>query len=222
MKPEKVRKILTRDGLDEAEKMTGASYKASKFTRHIGLLNHMEIVAEKKAAMLATDDTAYACPLDRYLRIAQEIGFKIVLVMPFKGNGWGREPVEEALYVLWKDGILLKFDTFGGNSVNSGNFYYNWRRNRPLKNDGLTSSGSCSRQDVGIWVGNHDCREALRFHLSQLEQAGSFLSKWIERPFLWLLHYGDTETAAYDYNAINQARIALFPEEVRNAITPSK
>jgi hypothetical protein len=44
------------------------------------------------------------------------------------------------------------------------------------------------------------------------------MKKWIRQPFLWLLHYGDTKVAGYDFDEINQQRIAMFPTEVQEAI----
>ena len=59
------------------------------------------------------------------------------------------------------------------------------------------------------------------FNLGRLAKHGTFVSPWVERPFLWLLNYMDTKTEGYDYKAINEARIAKLPEHVRTCITPS-
>lgn len=69
-----------------------------------------------------------------------------------------------------------------------------------------------------IWSGNHDCREALRFNISQLKKHGTFIPSWVQAPFLWLLHYRDTKDEEYDYKALNKERIALLPLHVQAAI----
>lgn len=71
-----------------------------------------------------------------------------------------------------------------------------------------------------VWVGDHDCREAVKTNILGLIDNGVFLPKWKKRPFLWLLHYMDTKTEGYDYEAITNERIAMLPEDVRKAITP--
>lgn len=71
-----------------------------------------------------------------------------------------------------------------------------------------------------LWVGDHDCREALKMNITYMIENGKFLTKWKERPFLWLLHYGDKEVKGYDYQKINEERIAMLPDYVRDAITP--
>lgn len=225
MKPEKIREILSRDGLAEAEKMTGASYKESEFTRSIGMMNFLENVRDRKAVMLATGDTTFHSDLGRYLSIAQQIGFKIVLEIPFVSKHSHDTDHQEKLFILWRPGILLCFNTYLSEKVNGGNFYYNWRPRGEM--DSVISSGHVTKE--GIWVGSHDCREALVFNISELERHGAILDKWVERPFLWLLHYMDTNgpdgkglgRGGYDHDVINEARIAMLPEEVRKAITPT-
>ena len=73
----------------------------------------------------------------------------------------------------------------------------------------------------GIKSGHSDGREALRHGLAKLEKAGEILPVWVDRPFLWLLHYGDTKIPGYNYEAINNERIAMMPEWVREMITPA-
>lgn len=71
-----------------------------------------------------------------------------------------------------------------------------------------------------VWSGNHDCREAVKLKITNMINKGVFLPKWKEQPFLWLLHYMDTKTKGYDYKKINEERIAMLPQYVRDAITP--
>lgn len=69
-----------------------------------------------------------------------------------------------------------------------------------------------------VWVGNHDCREALKTNISNMFDNGTFLTKWKERPFLWLLNYMDTKTQGYNHKQITNDRIAMLPNHVREAI----
>jgi hypothetical protein len=225
MKPEKIRKILNRDGLAEAEEMTAASYKESKFTEHIGFMNHLEAGRDKQSLMDALDDTPFGCSTERYLRVAKRIGFEIVLEIPFKGSAWGEAPPpDETYYVLWrKDGILLYFDTYGGKDVNGGKFLYNWKFDKQeYCRWPLTSSGCMELP--GVWVGDHDCREALAFHISDLEAHGKFLNPWLKSPHLWLNHYMDCKEekdiwkSIEKRNAITAERMKMLPEHVRKAI----
>lgn len=180
------------------------------------------------AALDARDDTRFGASIEDYLRIAKRLGFEQVsrerVDCPERPGEFGH------LYILWnaERGILLKFDTYwewcGGKpaaSVNGGNFYYNWMPNDPAQPwGGVTSSGGYrKRGDDLVWIGHHDCREALAFHVEELAAAGRFVTPWVERPFLWLLSWADTK-GDYDHNEINARRIAALPEEVRNAITP--
>jgi hypothetical protein len=248
---DEIKRILERDPVDEAEKglhvgpdpdldppaPEGTIDDRDQFETSGGIqetLQHaFKVNALKKAAMLVTGDTTFSNSLDRYLAIANEIGFKVVLELPFSVKQCFDElHRNERLFVLWHtDGILLVFDTYEGNRVNGGHFYYNWLANERGDRQGVTSSGgyvlpSGKRwQDVEgenlVWAGDHDCREGLKFHIRQLRKYGKFLPKWEQRPFLWFLHHGDTankQYGEYDSSKINEERIALLPLEVQEAI----
>lgn len=215
----KLEKLLKYDGLAEAEKDTGSSYKESPFTREMGLQNHLEHVVKKEEALLAADDTILNNDLGRYLEIAEDIGFRPVLEVPFVGHPVGSEKTyKERLFVLWRDGILLVFDTYLEERVNGGNFYYNWAPKDIKEAFHYTSTGGYDQRDPWIWSGHHDCREALRFHIRRLEENGQILPVWEKQPFMWLLHYMDRKTKDYDYQAINKARISKLPKEIQAAI----
>ncbi len=205
---------LEFDALHVAGQLTGNSYKDDPETETIGLALHMRSVSRKRAALTASDDTDLSTALDRYIRIISEEGFREVLRIPFDGRGVG-EGNKETFFVFWHDsGVLLNFDTFGGDRVNSGHLTCNWR--------GLSGrwprSFTGHQKEGGIFVGHIDCREALRFRLRELREGGEFLCPWVECPWLWLLHYADTEIDGYDYRAINQERLAMLPEDIRAAI----
>jgi len=216
-----IRSLLHYDPLDEAERKTGKSYKENKDVSALGWALMMENSQNKNELLDLNDDTKLSNELDNYLRIVKDEGFDIILKEDFLGY----DNFTESLFVLWnnKDGVLLCFDTYRTKDVNGGHFYYNWKPDRSNKDwYSLTSSGHLGENDT--YIGHHDCREALRLHLSDLRENGTFVKPWIEQPFLWLLHYGDTHDSSYgnkkyDYEKINASRIAKFPKNVRRYIS---
>jgi hypothetical protein len=219
MKADKIGPRLRFDGLAEAERVTGTSYKESRGTQLLGMALHIAGNERKSAALRAAGDSCFGTTIEEYHQIIKRLGFLQVLNIPFTC----RENTE-AFQIWWHDtdAILLAFDTYGGKSVNGGKFYYNVKL--PFASCEIRSSGHFLEFDEkakeGIWSGDHDCREAIRYHVERLREEGDFVNPWKERPFIWLLHHGDTKVEGYDYKAINSERIAMLPENVRTAITP--
>lgn len=216
MNPKDIRKVLSRDSLVEAEQITGKSYKKDESTVALGLLIQFDASAERAKLMDQLGDSKFSEPLSSYMEIIAAEGFKVV----YRANVGCKEEGHEGddLIIAWHpDGILLCFDTYR-KSVNGGKFYYNWKRTdgkAAWEYDHVTSSGGMKGD---VWVGDHDCREAIRFNISQLRAHGKFLNPWVSKPFLWLLSYMDTKDKDYDYKAINAKRIALLPDYVQTAI----
>lgn len=226
---EEMDKLLKYDALHDAEKMTGGDSSDPKsIAHHLGMQNFFENNEKTREALHAMDDTTYHEPLSRYLRIAGELGFEIVLELPFKGSMG-----PETFYALWRRGILLSFDTYDRRDhLNGGSFWYNWVPSPDCETPWrYTSSGGYAKYgESRTWVGHHDCREGLRHHIGLLETHGKFLETWEEQGYLSLLHHGDEHELKatgrpYDLDAmdrITKSRIALLPEQVRKAICPAK
>jgi hypothetical protein len=215
MSDELLKKLLNYDALDNAERITGKSYKEDPLTETIGFIDHVRSCAEKRETLELLDDTTFSNTLERYTRILREEGFEQVLCLPFTG----RDEKPETFQVWFHpDGLLLKFDTYGSGSINGGNFYFQIRLNSNSARIGMRCSSQMSRVDESAMIGDFDCREALRFHIRQLRSAGTLLAQWVEKPWLWLLHYMDTEDPNYNHKAITAERVALLPEHVRKAI----
>ena len=75
-----------------------------------------------------------------------------------------------------------------------------------------------SKELIKIWCGDHDCREAVKFNISQLNSNGNLIKQWKETPFLWLLHYMDTKEEGYDHKKITQERLNKLPSYVLDII----
>jgi hypothetical protein len=202
-----IRDILDYDALANAEKQTGKSIHDDPLTQTIGFSDFIEHNKMKDSVLSSMDDTVFNDSLEGYLRKIKEEGFVEILAEPFQGH------YSEIFYVFYhiQDGILLKFDTYGGNRVNGGNFCYNWIPQ--LGENGIpteeafrcTSSGGYNSD--WLWAGDHDCREALRYHIASLRKHGRFVTPWVREPFLWLLHYMDVKEENYDHKEITQRRL---------------
>lgn len=206
---------LAADGIASAERVTGESYKDDAATMALGLEFHLRNVDTKRRILEDAGDTTFSMNVVSYLSIVSGAGFEVVLEMPFHSESNGYDDVFRIMF--HGDGILLCFDTYGGQkSVNSGNLYYNVRFRDGVDRFGAISSGSFTAS--GVWCGDHDCREAVLFNISQLRDVGEFLNPWEKRPFLWLMHYGDKDGQDMDYKKINEDRIEMLPDHVKQCI----
>lgn len=208
--------LLKFDPLDSAEKITGASYKEDQATGLFGLGLAMAQNRIKRQELSECGDSYQGMPLTEYLEVIEDFGFERVLYLPFR-----KYEAEDALYIYWEPerGILLSFDSYNGNRVNGGRFYYNWIPNETMSHR-VTSSGGFYKigEDQYIWSGYHDCREAIRHHVKQLESAGSFIVPWLKLDScIWLFHYGETE-GLRDFTELRTARLAALPEHIRIGI----
>lgn len=226
---------IRKDGIREAEKITGLSYKEDPATDALGFFLVQQNAKDKEALLELNGDTMLCNKLDRYLSICEKIGFKPVFTLPFECRG-----KNEKQCFLYKPGVLLVFDTYWGQeTVNSSHIYYNWTPNGGMaacyKNSPcVLSSGHWNKEGadggVDIWSGDHDGREALKHKLMMLEKHGSFIVPWRYRPFTSLCHYGDyhdtkhieeekgwaARMAATD--EITDRKILLLPKEIQSII----
>lgn len=215
--------ILKKDPLHIAEQITGKSYKEDKDTSVLGMGLHIAHTANKKQMLKNDKDSYMGMSYKLYIDLLEELGFKQILMVQFESQWNDRDK----FFVFWRDdGILLKFDTFSGETVNGGSFFYNWKPNDIKEMGGATSSGGfddCGHEDdhsKWVWYGNHDCREAIRFHIKQLEEFGSFVTPWEKIPFLWLCHHGDKDKNGKqdNYKEIGLERSQKLPKRVLDVI----
>jgi hypothetical protein len=69
-----------------------------------------------------------------------------------------------------------------------------------------------------VWSGDHDCREAIKFNISLLNDNGIFLKKWIDVPFMWLCHHGDKNSPLGHSDEVMEERFNKLPEYVKECI----
>lgn len=217
---ERIEEILRFDALSAAEALTGKNYKDDEFTSMLGMMLQIKNSAAKTELLQKEEDTCYANSLQQNLQVIENEGFQLCASGKFLSSS-GDDSKEEEWRIYWRGGILVFLDSFRGN-LNHGNAYFNLLFHEKPPFGSTIFSGYWKRTEEGklIACGHIDIREGFRHRLSAFENEGQFLSKWDETPFLWLLHHMDTKIDGYDYEAINQQRIALLPTEVQQSITP--
>lgn len=212
MTDERIASLMKLDPLAYAEDLTGERVDSmnAAFGISIGLM-HAKSSTMKKL-LTERGDVWDGMPLSDYIAVLEHNGFEQIYSEPFSG----RETQELHLIFGHRDGLLLSLDTYHGDRINGGKVYYAWQRDKTADDAWILSGGSYVADRV--WVGDHDIRQALIFNLDRLRAAGTFLTPWPKRPFLWLLHYMDTKVDGYDYAAINRKRLAALPKWVQEMV----
>lgn len=225
--------LLRFDGIAEAEKITGQSYKEDEGTMGLGFLLLQAASERKREVLAAAKDSHYGITFTDYVDLFKQDGFEVVREKKFAGS----DGIEETHVILWKanEGILATAESYRANTLNSSNVHYNVEFDADKVETGevepwdLISSGGFNKEayDEGkrVWIGHHDGREGIRYKLARLRSAGTFQPVWTERPYLSLLTYQDWRTISTNFkdaDALRDKIIADLPESVRNAITPAK
>jgi hypothetical protein len=275
---EKISDLLKFDSLSEAEKITGTSYKENESVVGLGMLLQMGKSEKLNLLLNATDDTLFSNTVDEYIRKIESIGFQQVYYEPFVYTpDYGEQkPQNERMFTFFQYelGILLHFDTFGFDRVNSGNFYYNWspigiydtekctrsghylfdKENdhvsvlspdfkekiilqlppkpkwenqpwsefratcEPIENERKAIIEKSIFEDGNrtLWIGDHDCREAVKNNILRMQNYGKFCPFWKECAFPWLTNYAEHKG---DYNLerhyeTTKERLKKFPKDV--------
>lgn len=214
--------VMRSSGLEDAENITGKSYKHDKETESLGIMLHIRNSDAKKTVMKATNDASFSESLDSYLEIIKDIGFVLDYEEPFHSESSDKD---ESLSVYWQDefGLLLHFDTYGGNQVNGGKFHYCWRMNDDCDDWSVRSSSSPCGD--GVILGDHDCREAIRFNIRRLSECGLFIKPWAKPASLHLNHHGDKGICVTDrkldmelWKQASEDRVAKLSPYIRKSI----
>lgn len=215
MNDQELRDLLALDGLSEAEKLTGQSYKTDKETMAVGMALFLDLNRQKTEALVSAGDSHYSQSLLDHLLLLQNLGFEIVLCDSFLGN----EGPEETIRVLWHPkGILSVVESWSGHHLNTSRIYYNVLVHEKRSFREFTSSGRLI--DDTVWCGDHDGRIGLRLSISGLEGIGEFMPMWTHQPWISMATYMDHKIEGYDYKKITAERISRLPQGVRDAIGP--
>ncbi len=227
-----LQQLLDFDPLGAAEEVRGTSYKEDQGTMALGFALLQNTHQMRAEVLAARGDTTFYNHLDRYIEIIEGDGFEQVFQLPFIGRSG--EPNQ--FFIFWhaRDNILLAFDTYRTTEVNGGTMYYNWVPKsyyEPNEYWTAVSSGHFDHYDDEerrVWVGSHDCREALLFNLDKLRRYGNFVSPWRGNPRLWLTCHGDHDAIGDDPDhskgiehskSLTRLRVAMLPLPVLEAIS---
>lgn len=222
----RIEEVLRDDPLANAERITGKRADDHD-TVMLGLMLHMRKAEAARHMLTANGDTHFSSTLSEYVEVIERIGFELVLLDRFADH---RDPAVTNSYRIYyrKPSCLLTFDTYGGEeSVNGGKVHYCWRPNDNVDDWRITSSGHTTKD--GIWVGDHDCREAIVHNLTRLEKNGTFVEPWPERQFMWLINYSesheihqrlkdDWKASTAECDAVTNGRMGRIPQHVRDAL----
>lgn len=202
-----VEAALNLDPIELWEKKTGKNYKENTDEDNCDMLKTAIVANETRRYILDADgDSYYGMPIVAYELLIGSLGFRKVYDKKFQYENY-KFSDNNRIWVNNDLGIVLHYDTYRGETVNGGNFYYNWRPN--VKDYyKYTSSGSFRGP---VWVGYHDCREGIKFNINRLIKNGDLVTPWVYTPFLWFVTYADIK-ADYDYKEINKTIIASAPE----------
>jgi len=124
-------------------------------------------------------------------------------------------PKESKHIKLFNEGFKTEYviENYPNNAKWDGSYEDFRKEQDPIdeKQKGLTKKAFAEGKRC-VWVGSHDCREAVITNLSAMKEKGVFLTKWVESPFLWLSHHGETG------NGNGLERIKKLPKEVQDCI----
>lgn len=224
MNIEKLESALSNDPIAEFERISGKRWQENTNEDNKAMLGLAMLRNNQKHEIIkSAGDTTFSMSGEEYQANIEDFGFELIYEEHFTANHCGSTN-DDTLKVFWFDGLLLYFDTYAGQR-NGGKVWYNWKRNDDAEY-GCTSSGGMTGD---IWVGDHDCREALRFNINRLKANGKILKQWKHCPrSLWITHYGEKDdifgnhdwgsNKPHPVNIRTQERIIQFPKHVRKAI----
>jgi hypothetical protein len=217
-----INELLNTDPIHNAEQMTGKHYQDDKVTAQLGLLLSHVHNNEKRKKLKEIGDSHYNISMFNYLKVLDDIGFRVIHNETFARPRNKKESYEESFFILWEPerSILLTCETYKEDQLNKADFWYNWK---PDDIDGnwskATSSGKFQESenyDDMIWIGHHDGREAIKTNIQTLEDYGEFISPWV-KPYstLWLYHNGhENEYPNFNFRKPTCKYLQTMPEEV--------
>ena len=239
LSPDRLKRILDYDPLYEAEKIAGRRTDASAA---LGFVFAQESSRVKQEVLAERDDSVFSSDYENYRRIIESMGFKMVFEESFEHTFNDGDPAATDFYRIFarRDGLILDTDSYsyvGGSrrTTNGAKLHFNLR----LEGDKWPSrcSGTCVRENgagwgdadyqeggASVWVGDTDAREAIRYRLGDLSACGTFLCKWVRRPWFSLTHHGDKKRGEYGsyYEAATAERVVQLPDWVQDILRDAR
>jgi len=238
--------LLNFDGLAEAEKITGRSYKVCEETSSLGSMFIMVAGEKKRNLLKELGDTNSRSTLLEFENLLQLEGFEKIYSKEYIKKDYeytfGNDQMQlvdeishlncywhPELYVLISCTTYPNFDIINdevvssSETINSGKMYYCLNVKKHYENDNKVweshSSGGYNKD--GSYSGDHDIREGFRFNLNNLKKYHDFV-KWSKEPFLWLIHYSETKEDYYNSDELNKNVLEQFPINIQNIIKGDK
>jgi hypothetical protein len=178
---EKVKDALEFDTIRTAE-ILGAELGLDKNqTDTFGLLLHINKSKRTEALLKENCDSYFGQTPQYFLNLLHELKFKKVYEEKFRSY----DNVDEIYYIFYHDdGLLLDFETYHSNRINSADFFFNWQ---PKREEYHSPSGVSGGWIEGhVFIGSKDVREGLRLSLDEMRTDGKFLNPWREMPHISL------------------------------------
>lgn len=214
-----LKELLNFDGLYEAEKLTGESYKNDHVTERLGMSLVIGNARMKQKILEEQKDSNRNTTAKEMISYMEELGFTKLHSKTKEYDDRGElEKVTQYYYWHYEKYVLAVFETYpdyqnpGEYRINSGTMYYAIKAPWEKLNGVLSSGGYDS--DNGVWNGDHDIREAFKYKFNSLDEAGEFVP-WTKENFIWLITYAETKDKNYNSSEINAEVLSHFPEEVK-------
>ena len=215
-------KILTKDSIAETEKLLGNkdNHEFNDIENLFMFGNFLIDNKEKDEYLASINDTHFKITWQEFKQLIISKGFIAGMEYDIKHEQYIDEFI--IYYNLQKGLILCATSYWNKTCINGGTLYGEIQANSKDDTDTIftwLSSGGCIDKDKLIFSTSHDVREGLFSKLDELETAGKFLSKWIEKNvFLWFLDYNETKINGYDYKKISKEKLLKCPKEMQEIV----
>lgn len=229
-------KILKFDGLYEAEKLTGKSYKKDDDTMMTGFaMTHIN--NQIKMEMLKNENDSYrGIETESYVGIIENYGFELML----KDRKTNREDYQYVYYHK-EHGFLLVFDSFGG-ELNGGKCFYQYLYKH---GDNLhVSSGGPENDKKGLlifnknmkvvkdpdfpknikynlYIGDHYCIEALIHNLNKVKNGKIMCKHWYSFNNTVKIYLNDNHEDCIPWHAkdsVASRRMNMLPDWLKDKL----
>lgn len=211
--------LMNFDGLAEAEKITGKSYKTDKDTESLGMLLVIKAGEEKRKKLAEAKDTNYNTTIEEFDEMLTQEGFEKIYEKEFSEEEEYRYHADEndreseilsipydrksRLYVYWHPELFIllygttypRYERQGdeivrtGETINSGNMRYTVKLKDDVERSDIRNAISSCS-----WINKHTMvgsHDIRDGFRGKLNALKKYFNfaKWEGRQSLWLLHY---------------------------------